>query len=81
MAARKKAARQRRIINELNFQPTLQIADLAERLTVSSETIRRDLDDLTRQNLLLRLHPDFSAMDVRPSRLRRARPITADKAS
>ncbi|SOD91896.1 DeoR/GlpR family DNA-binding transcription regulator [Caenispirillum bisanense] len=56
MASSKKAARQRRIIDELNIQPSLRIAELADRLGVSTETVRRDLDELTRDGLIARTY-------------------------
>ncbi|MBO0902890.1 DeoR/GlpR family DNA-binding transcription regulator [Jiella sonneratiae] len=51
-----KANRQSQILAELNVSPTLRIADLAGRLAVSTETIRRDLDELTRQGKLNRTY-------------------------
>jgi len=56
MANNKKSTRQRRIIEELAFQPTLRVTDLAERLNVSTETVRRDLDELTQQGLINRTY-------------------------
>lgn len=43
----KKSARQSRILAELEEGPSLRVADLAALLSVSTETIRRDLDELT----------------------------------
>ncbi|KAA5605906.1 DeoR/GlpR transcriptional regulator [Roseospira marina] len=54
--SRKKATRQRRIIDALSTQPTLRVGDLAERLDVSTETVRRDLDELTRQGHISRTY-------------------------
>ncbi len=51
-----KTARQAQILSELNQTPSLRVADLAERLAVSTETIRRDLDDLTRHGHLNRTY-------------------------
>jgi DeoR/GlpR family transcriptional regulator of sugar metabolism len=51
-----KSIRQSRILAELGNTPSLRIADLASKLTVSTETIRRDLDALTRQGLLNRTY-------------------------
>jgi DeoR/GlpR family transcriptional regulator of sugar metabolism len=45
--SRNKDARQRRILIELEQSPTLRVSELARGLSVSTETIRRDLDDLT----------------------------------
>lgn len=56
MVSRKKTIRQKRILEELDFQPTLRVSDLAERLSVSTETVRRDLDELTTQGLIQRTY-------------------------
>jgi DeoR/GlpR family transcriptional regulator of sugar metabolism len=56
MAANKKSLRQQRILAELDHEPSLRIADLAQRLNVSSETIRRDFDELTTQGLINRTY-------------------------
>lgn len=55
-ARRAKSDRQARILAELNRAPSLRVADLAEHLEVSTETIRRDLDELTEQGLLNRTY-------------------------
>jgi DeoR family transcriptional regulator, glycerol-3-phosphate regulon repressor len=51
-----KSARQRQILSDLRLGPTLRVADLANQLGVSTETIRRDLDDLTDRGLLNRTY-------------------------
>lgn len=56
MTSSKKQTRQKRIVEELAFQPTLRVSDLADKLRVSSETVRRDLDELTRQGLIGRTY-------------------------
>ena len=56
MAANKKTLRHQRILRELELEPSLRIADLAERLSVSTETIRRDFDELTEQGLINRTY-------------------------
>lgn len=56
MASNKKQTRQRRIVDELAFQPSLRVSDLAEKLHVSTETVRRDLDELTKQGLIGRTY-------------------------
>ncbi|MCB9960057.1 MAG: DeoR/GlpR transcriptional regulator [Rhodospirillaceae bacterium] len=43
----KKQARQRRILAELEQRPALRVAELAEMLAVSTETVRRDFDELS----------------------------------
>ncbi|WP_022961994.1 DeoR/GlpR family DNA-binding transcription regulator [Halopseudomonas pelagia] len=54
--SRAKTARQAEILAELNTTPSLRIADLAKLHQVSSETIRRDLDELTRSGHLNRTY-------------------------
>ncbi|MCC9624581.1 DeoR/GlpR family DNA-binding transcription regulator [Thalassospira sp. MA62] len=56
MTANKKSLRQQRILTELDHEPSLRIADLAQRLGVSTETIRRDFDELTKQGLINRTY-------------------------
>lgn len=51
-----KSIRQTRILAELGNTPSLRIADLALKLEVSTETIRRDLDAMTRLGLLNRTY-------------------------
>ena len=55
-ARRAKSDRQSQILAELNLAPSLRVAELAEHLQVSTETIRRDLDELTEQGLLNRTY-------------------------
>ena len=55
-ARRAKSERQSQILAELNLAPSLRVAELAEHLQVSTETIRRDLDELTEQGLLNRTY-------------------------
>lgn len=54
--SRAKTARQTRILAELASSPSLRIADLARLHEVSAETIRRDLDELTRKGHLNRTY-------------------------
>jgi DeoR/GlpR family transcriptional regulator of sugar metabolism len=51
-----KSRRQDRIVAALSAQPSLRVADLAASLAVSTETIRRDLDDLGTQGLINRTY-------------------------
>lgn len=51
-----KSNRQTRILAELDNTPSLRVAELAQKLAVSTETIRRDLDALTEQGLLNRTY-------------------------
>lgn len=51
-----KSQRQARILSELDRAPSLRVGDLADRLEVSTETIRRDLDELTEQGLVDRTY-------------------------
>ena len=51
-----KTARQRQILSALDVAPSLRVAELAQRLGVSTETIRRDLDELTSAGLLNRTY-------------------------
>jgi DNA-binding Lrp family transcriptional regulator len=51
-----KPGRHKRIVEELQASPTLRVAALAAALGVSTETIRRDLDELDRQGLVSRTY-------------------------
>ncbi|HQU05176.1 MAG TPA: DeoR/GlpR family DNA-binding transcription regulator, partial [Acidocella sp.] len=51
-----KSTRQTRILAELDTTPSLRVAELAQKLGVSTETIRRDLDALTELGLLNRTY-------------------------
>lgn len=51
-----KSTRQRQILQELDRAPSLRVADLARRLGVSTETIRRDLDEMTDRGELNRTY-------------------------
>lgn len=52
----RKDRRQERIIAELQAQPTLRVSELAADLGVSTETIRRDLDELEGRGLINRTY-------------------------
>jgi DeoR/GlpR family transcriptional regulator of sugar metabolism len=51
-----KSVRQARILATLDDAPSLRVAELARRLRVSTETIRRDLDEMTQAGLLNRTY-------------------------
>lgn len=51
-----KAERQQRIVRDLGTAPSMRVHDLAERLAVSTETIRRDLAELEEQGLISRTY-------------------------
>jgi DeoR/GlpR family transcriptional regulator of sugar metabolism len=52
----RKQSRHQRIIAELAASPTVRISHLAEAFGVSSETVRRDIDELTRRGLVDRTY-------------------------
>jgi DeoR/GlpR family transcriptional regulator of sugar metabolism len=51
-----KVSRQERIVNELRARPSLRVLELASTMGVSTETIRRDLDDLGARGLINRTY-------------------------
>jgi len=51
-----KARRHERIVAELRAAPTLRVSQLAHELGVSTETVRRDLDELGQQGLISRTY-------------------------
>ena len=53
---RGKSGRQRRIVADLKLSPAMRVNELAERLGVSTETIRRDLAELDARGLINRTY-------------------------
>lgn len=51
-----KSDRRQQILLELKLRPHVRISELAERLNVSSETLRRDFDALSEEGLVARAH-------------------------
>ena len=51
-----KSGRQEQIIADLRLYPAMRVGELAERLGVSSETIRRDLAELDERGLINRTY-------------------------
>src|SRR5688572_12665921 len=56
LAEGKKAARRRLIMTELGLTPAVRTSDLARRLGVSPETVRRDIEELTQRGLVSRTY-------------------------
>lgn len=54
--SRKKAARHKSIIDELTIHPSMRVSELASALNVTTETIRRDLEELAQQKLISRTY-------------------------
>jgi DeoR/GlpR family transcriptional regulator of sugar metabolism len=57
----KKTERQARILGELRASPAIRISELAGAFGVSTETIRRDLDELGQQGMLSRTYGGAAA--------------------
>ncbi|MFC7053972.1 DeoR/GlpR family DNA-binding transcription regulator [Hansschlegelia quercus] len=51
-----KSSRHEQILTQITQTPSLRVAELAGRMGVSTETIRRDLDELTEQGLVNRTY-------------------------
>ncbi len=65
---RSKSSRHHDILAEITRSPSLRVAELAARLGVSTETIRRDLDDLNARELVQRTYGGaVRARDTEPS--------------
>ena len=63
-----KSRRQSHILTQLGGQPSLRVAELARLLDVTTETIRRDLDELTDKGLLNRTYGGATRpLDSEPS--------------
>lgn len=52
----KKSVRQREIVSLLSNRPTLRVSELADALDVTTETIRRDLDEMTDNGVINRTY-------------------------
>jgi len=57
----KKAERREQILLELKLRPHFRISEMADRFGVSTETVRRDVDKLSRDGLIDRAHGGASA--------------------
>lgn len=61
--------RQRRILDRAKREGTVRTQDLAALLSVTEETVRRDLDALSRQGLLRRTHGGAADVSIMPDEL------------
>ncbi|GGB21534.1 DeoR/GlpR family DNA-binding transcription regulator [Allosediminivita pacifica] len=52
----KKAERRQQILLELRLKPHVRVSELASQFSVTTETIRRDMEQLSREGLLRRAH-------------------------
>lgn len=57
----RKADRRAHILQELKLRPHIRISELANLFGVSGETVRRDVDELSRDGLISRAHGGVSA--------------------
>lgn len=57
----RKSERREQILLELRLRPHVRINEMAERFGVSTETVRRDMDKLSRDGLIARAHGGASA--------------------
>jgi DeoR/GlpR family transcriptional regulator of sugar metabolism len=65
----RKRDRQQAILAELHASPSIRISELAQRFNVVTETVRRDLDELSSQGLLSRTYGGAAGppLDLEPS--------------
>lgn len=77
----RKSARQEQILSELKLRPHVRIGEMARRFGVSSETIRRDMDELGRDGRLSREHGGASSSSFAnlPGYGERSRERTAER--
>lgn len=57
----KKAERRKQIVLELRLKPHVRVTDLAAQFGVTTETVRRDMEQLSEEGLLRRAHGGASA--------------------
>lgn len=62
----RKAQRREQILYELRLRPHVRIAEMARKFGVSTETVRRDLDKLSREGLIARAHGGASSRQHYP---------------
>ncbi len=60
----RKAERQERIILELRARPTVRISELAEKFGVTAETVRRDVDEMSKKGLVDRTYGGASTTSI-----------------
>ncbi|KHN51886.1 DeoR/GlpR family DNA-binding transcription regulator [Pectobacterium fontis] len=78
--SKRKTVRQQNILREISESPSLRIVDLARAYQVSTETIRRDLDELTQKGLLNRTYGGaVRAMNTEPTVTERHRLFTQER--
>jgi len=78
--SKRKTVRQQNILSAISESPSLRIVDLARAHQVSTETIRRDLDELTQQGLLNRTYGGaVRAMNTEPTVTERHRLFTEER--
>ncbi|WP_142846777.1 DeoR/GlpR family DNA-binding transcription regulator [Telmatospirillum sp. J64-1] len=77
----RKEERRSLIMSELRASPLVRISALAEKFGVTTETIRRDLDALSKQGLVAREYGGASArpMGVQPPARERGRELTEER--
>ncbi|SFU15536.1 DNA-binding transcriptional regulator of sugar metabolism, DeoR/GlpR family [Kosakonia arachidis] len=76
----RKTVRQQNILSAISESPSLRIVDLARVHQVTTETIRRDLDELTQKGLLNRTYGGaVRAMNTEPTVTERHRLFTQER--
>jgi DeoR/GlpR family transcriptional regulator of sugar metabolism len=79
-AANAKARRQQAIVAALRAAPALRIAELAQEFQVSTETVRRDLDELGHAGLLARTYGGAARpVAIEPAVAEREREMVAER--
>ena len=76
-----KRERHRRIVAELRANPTVRISELADEFRVSTETVRRDIDELSEQGLVNRTYGGAAAtsMSREPAMTERGGAMVAER--
>ena len=75
-----KSERQSRIVAELKAAPTLRVNELADRLGVSTETVRRDFSELEERGLINRTYGGATRpMNLEPALVEREQLMVAER--
>ncbi|MBU2962638.1 DeoR/GlpR family DNA-binding transcription regulator [Citreicella sp. C3M06] len=80
--SRRKDARQKQILDRLAITPTLRVGQLARGFEVTTETIRRDLEELAAQGLIARTYGGaMLRREVEPALAERHLDLVAERAA
>lgn len=76
----RKAERQDFILSSLRMSPTLRVSEIASKFGISTETVRRDLDELKERGLIARTYGGaVRSMSIEPSLAQRQQQMVRER--